>query len=139
MHWRASRLLAQLPDDTLSETVELEVRVHVASCARCRSRLHRIQVSEDLLRRIPPSILPLESGPEAYARLLALSRWTDEDEIQDPTGWRVPALGAASAFLLLCIVATAGTWAPAAPERPPPTFAVASLPLDSAHIPSHYR
>jgi anti-sigma factor RsiW len=139
IHWRASRLLPQLPDDTLPRGTELEVRLHVASCARCRSRLHRIQLSEDLLRRIPPSIVPIETGPSAYARLSALSRWADDDEIPDPQGWRVSMLGAASAFLLLCIVATAGTWAPTVSRHAPPTVVLASLPLESAHLPSHYR
>ena len=60
IHWKASRLLVQLPDDTLPPQTEIEVRVHVASCARCRTQLHEIQVSEDLLRRLPPSIVPLE-------------------------------------------------------------------------------
>jgi anti-sigma factor RsiW len=138
IHWRASRLLPQLPDDTLPRGTELEVRLHVASCARCRSRLHRIQLSEDLLRRIPPSIVPIETGPGAYARLSALSRWAD-DEIPDPQGWRVSMLGAASAFLLLCIVATAGTWAPTVSQHASPTVVLTSLPLESAHLPSHYR
>ena len=139
IHWRASRLLPQLPDDMLPHTTELELRVHIASCARCRSRLRAIQLSEDLVRRIPPSILPLDEGPNPYARLLALSRWTDGDEISDPQAWRVPILGAASAFLLLCIVATAGTWAPTVDENPSPTIVMAMLPPDSALVPGHYR
>lgn len=139
MHWRAARLLPQLPDDTLPTSTELELRVHIASCARCRARLHRIQLSEDLLRRIPPSIVPVEAGPAAYARLLALSRWTDDDEIPDPAGWRVSMLSAASVFLLVCLVATAGFWAPTVNEDASPTIAMAFLPPESAHVPSHYR
>jgi anti-sigma factor RsiW len=139
MHWHAARLLPQLPDDTLPKATELAVRVHVASCARCRARLHRIQLSEDLLRRIPPSILPLESGPNGYSRLLALSRWTDDGEIRDPAGWRVSMLSAASVFLLVCLVATASTWAPSGDEGARPTVAMAFLPPESAHVPGHYR
>jgi anti-sigma factor RsiW len=139
IHWRATRLLAQLPDDTLPPEAELEVRLHVARCARCRSKLHRIQLSEDLLRRIPPAIVPIDTGPGAYVRLASLSRWADDGEIKDPEGWRVSALGVASAFLLLCLVASAGAWAPTVTEHAPPTIVLLSPPPDSAHIPGNYR
>ena len=104
MHWKASRLLAQLPDDSLAPDVEIEVRAHVVSCARCRSRLHEIQLSEDLLRRIPPSIVPIEPSRGAYVRLAALASWTDDEEIAvDPQGWRISLVSVTSALLLFCV------------------------------------
>jgi hypothetical protein len=139
IHWRAKRLLAQLPDDTLPRATELEVRLHAASCARCRGKFHRIQLTEDLLRRIPPSLVPLASGPGAYLRLRALARWADDEEIRDPEGWRVSLLGVASAVLLLCLVASAGAWAPTVAEHAPPTIVLLSPPQESNHFPSHYR
>ena len=53
MHWRASRLLASLPDHTLPEEVEIELEVHVASCTNCRGRLREMELAEELLQ-LPP-------------------------------------------------------------------------------------
>ena len=140
MHWRASKLLAQLPDDTLPPEVEIEVRAHVASCARCRNRLHEIQLSEDLLRKLPPSIVPLETSPDAYVRLAALARWTDDDEIRaDPEGWRLSFVGVASAVLILCVAASAGSWAPTIRPGMGPSINLETLPPDYAYIVSNYR
>ena len=137
IHLRARRLLSQLPDGALDRRTELEVRVHVASCARCRTRLHQLQVSEELLRRIPPSILPVQQHRGAYVRLAALSRWSGEDEIMDPEGWRLSALGVASALMLVLLAATANTWAPSI-EPSLTGVNLDSLPLQSAYFPNHY-
>ena len=141
IHWKASRLLAHLPDDTLAPETEIEVRVHVASCARCRSRLRELQVSEDLLRRLPPAIVPLEPAPDAYVRLAALARWTDDEEITaDPEGWRLSFLGVASAFLLLCLAVSAGSWVPTIrPGVGPQVSLEATLPPDHAYVATNYR
>ncbi len=141
IHWKASRLLAQLPDDTLPPETEIAVRVHVASCARCRSRLHEIQVSEDLLRRLPPSIVPLEPAPDAYVRLAALARWTDDEEITaDPQGWRLSFLSVASVILLFCLAASAGSWARTIrPGVGPQLNLEGTLPPDHTFVATNYR
>jgi anti-sigma factor RsiW len=140
MHWRAARLLAQLPDDSLPPAIEVEVRAHVASCARCRSRLHAIQLSEDLLRQIPPSILPIEPSRDAYARLAALARWTDDGEIcADPQGWRLSAVSVASAVLLFCVAASAGSWAPTIQPGMTPDVQFEMLLPDHAYVSTYYR
>lgn len=141
IHWKASRLLAQLPDDTLAPGIEIEVRAHVASCARCRSQLREIQVSEDLLRRLPPAIVPFEAAPDAYVRLAALARWTDDAEISaDPEGWRLSFLGVASVVLLFCLAASAGSWAPTVRLGTSPQVDLdAALPADHTYVATNYR
>ena len=140
IHWTARKLLAQLPDDSLLPATEIELRAHVASCAQCRNRLHEMQVSEDLLRRIPPSIIPIEAAPNAYVRLAALARWTEEGEIADPQGWRLSMLGVASVVLLFCLAASAGSWAPTiTPGFGSSAVSMESLPPNYAYMPIHYR
>jgi hypothetical protein len=140
MHWKASRLLAQLPDDSLAPDVEIEVRAHVVSCARCRSRLHEIQLSEDLLRRIPPSIVPIEPSRGAYVRLAALASWTDDEEITvDPQGWRISLVSVTSALLLFCVAASAGSWAPSVRPGMGPNMNVEMLFPDHAYVSTNYR
>ena len=140
IHWRAARVLAQLPDDTLPHETEVEVRAHVASCARCRSRLHGIQLSEDLLRQIPPSILPIEPSRDAYARLAALARWTDGGEItSDPQGWRLSLVSVASVVLLFCVAASAGSWAPTIRPGTSPNVHFEMLLPDHAYLSTNYR
>ena len=135
MHWKATKLLAQLPDDTLAPGIEIELRAHVASCARCRTRLHQIQLSEDLVRRLPPAIVPLERSRDEYVRLAALARWTDDPEItSDPQGWRLSFVGLASLVMIFCVAASAGSWAPTV--RPGTSLGVHldSLPPDYAYV-----
>jgi hypothetical protein len=140
MHWKAWRLLAQLPDDSLAPDVEIEVRAHVVSCARCRSRLHEIQLSEDLLRRIPPSIVPIEPSRGAYVRLAALASWTDDEEITvDPQGWRISLVSVTSALLLFCVAASAGSWAPSVRPGMGPNMNVEMLFPDHAYVSTNYR
>lgn len=140
IHWRAARLLAQLPDDNLPRDVALEVRAHVASCARCRRRLHEIQVSEALLRRLPPSIVPLDPLPDSYVRLAALARWSDEQAVASgPEGWRISLVGVAGAVLIICVAASAGTWAPTIRPGFGPSIDLEALPPDHAYFASNYR
>ena len=140
IHFKAARLLAQLPDDSLPRETEVEVRAHVVSCARCRARLHEIQLSEDLLRRIPPSIVPIEPSRDAYVRLAALARWTDDDEIKaNPEGWRLSLVSVASVLLLFCVAASAGSWAPTIRLGMSPDVSVDVLPPDYAYVSTYYR
>jgi anti-sigma factor RsiW len=135
MHWKSTKLLPQLPDDTLPPATEVELRAHVASCARCRARLHRIQLSEDLVRRLPPAIVPVERSRDEYVRLAALARWTDDPEMTaDPQGWRLSFLSVASILTIFCVAASAGAWAPTV--RPGTSLGVHldSLPPDSAYL-----
>ena len=112
MHFKASRLIASLPDETLSEAVELDVRVHVASCARCRRKLEEIELSEELMRGIPHTILPLEWSPNSYRRLASLARWSPEPDLPDPVRWRLPMLSVASAVAILAIAMMGGRYSP---------------------------
>jgi anti-sigma factor RsiW len=139
IHLRARRLLHALTDDTLAEDVELELRIHVASCMRCRRMLAEQQVAENLLRRIPPSIVPLETSPGAYVRLAALGRWTDEADVRDPEGWRLSFLGVATAGLLFCLAASAGTWAPTIAPTSRSNVNLTALPPDYAYVATNYR
>lgn len=141
IHWKTSRLLAQLPDDTLAPEIEIDVRAHVASCARCRAQLREIQVAEDLLRRLPPSIVPLEPAPGAYLRLAALARWTDDEEITaDPEGWRLSFLSVASVLLIFCLAASAGSWAPTIRPGVGTQLSLdAALPPEHAYVATNYR
>ncbi len=142
MHWRAARLLAQLPDNTLSRETELDVRVHVASCGRCRGRLRALQASEDLLRRIPPSIVPVEPSAGAYVRLAALARWSADEGLPDPDGWRLSFVGMASVVLLVCLAVSAGSWAPTITPTRSETFALGALgavPPHHAYVATNYR
>jgi anti-sigma factor RsiW len=112
MHFKASRLIAALPDATLPEDVELDVRVHVASCARCRRKLEEIEISEELMRGIPHAILPLEWSPRSYRRLDSLARWSSEPDLPDPVRWRLPMLSVVSAVAILTIAVMAGRYSP---------------------------
>lgn len=142
IHWKAVKLLAQLPDDTLPPGVEVEVRAHVASCARCRRKLHELQVTEELLRRVPPAIVPLEAAPDSYVRLAALARWTDEDDVafpNGPEGWRLSFLSVASVVLIFFLAASAGSWAPSIRHGMGPSVNLETLPPDHAYFASNYR
>ena len=112
MHWRAHRLLASLPDDTLPAQVAMEVEVHVASCARCRRKLEEIEISEQLMQAMPGALLPREWDPNSYRRLHSLSRWSLEPEFPDPARWRAPALSLVSAFAILVIALMVGRYSP---------------------------
>lgn len=112
MHFKASRLIASLPDETLSEAVELDVRVHVASCARCRRMLEEIELSEELMRGMPHAILPLEWSPGSYRRLTSLARWSSEPDLPDPVRWRLPMLSVVSAAAILTIAMMGGRYSP---------------------------
>jgi hypothetical protein len=60
MHRKAKNLVPSLLDGTLEEDVELDVRVHVSGCARCRRLNSEYEFSESLLRRLPSALAPLE-------------------------------------------------------------------------------
>ena len=96
MHWKARRLLPAIYDGTLPELVDLEVQVHALGCARCRRAMREFEFADELLQRMPASLLPLEWSPTSYSRLASLSRWS-LDPLRNPARWRAPALGLASA------------------------------------------
>lgn len=111
MHWRANRLLASLPDGTLSEDVEIEVRLHAASCANCRGKLRDIAFAEELLLRMPSAIVPLEWAPSSYRRLASFARWSPEPTTE-PNRWRMPILSAISAIAILTMAVMVGRYSP---------------------------
>jgi anti-sigma factor RsiW len=138
IHWKANRLLPSLLDGILSRDTELEVRFHTASCARCRKKLSDLERSEELLGRLPSSLVPLEYGPRSYARLAALSRWTDDRLYIDPDRWKLPALGVAGALTIFFLALGVGSWEPSV-NLSGATVTLSSLPPDSSYIPSRLR
>ncbi len=139
MHWRASHPLASLPDGTLPEETELDLRVHVASCARCRRRLHELEMAEELLRRMPAAIQPLEWSPSSYRRLSSLARWSTEPELPEPDRWRAPILSLVSAFAILMIALMVGHYSPFLDEPIGSSITLAYQLPDADHIPTHWH
>ena len=111
MHWKARRLLPAIYDGTLPEFVELEVQVHALGCARCRRAMREFEIAEELLQRMPVSLLPLEWSPSSYNRLASLSRWSLDPE-RNPDRWRAPVLGLASVVALVLMFFSTGVWSP---------------------------
>lgn len=112
MHWKARRLLASLPDGTLPWEVEVEVRAHAASCARCRGAMRDMALAEELVRQIPAALVPLEWSPRSYSRLAALARWQEDPELPGAEGWRVPVMSLVSAFTILVLAIGVGHYSP---------------------------
>lgn len=111
MHWKARRLLPAIYDATLPELVELEVQVHALGCARCRRAMREFEIAEELLQRMPISLLPLEWSPSSYNRLASLSRWSLDPD-RNPERWRAPVLGLASVVALVLMFFSTGVWSP---------------------------
>ncbi|MBW2419865.1 MAG: zf-HC2 domain-containing protein [Deltaproteobacteria bacterium] len=139
MHWRARRLLASVPDGTLPEETELELRVHVASCARCRRSLQEFEIAEELLQRMPAAIQPLEWSPGSYRRLTALASWSTEPELPEPGRWRAPVLSLASAFAILMIALMVGHYSPVLDQPIGSSITLAYQLPDADHIPTHWH
>lgn len=141
IHMKASRLLPSLLDGILSRETQLELRVHVASCARCRKKLSDLELSQELLERIPRSLVPLEYSPSSYARLASLSRWTDDAHYSNPDRWKVPVLGIAGALAILFMAISASTWVPNVGliDNATTQVTLSSGPPDSSYIPSRLR
>ena len=113
MHWRANRLVASLPDDTLAPEVAMEVELHAASCARCRRKIEEIEFAEQLMQAMPAALLPREWNPNSYQRLNSLARWSPDRGIPDSPGrWRAPTLSLVSAFAILIIAIMVGRYSP---------------------------
>ena len=134
MHWRARRLLSWLPDGLVEPELEIEVRAHAASCARCRRVLRDQERSEAFLRGLPPNIVPLEWKPECTVRLAALSRWSAGEDWPAPERWRAPILSLASVVAFYILAATISTWAPIMPDTSR-TLTLAAVPPDSTLAP----
>ena len=139
MHWRANRLLASLLDGTLPEETEIDLRVHVASCARCRRRLREFEVAEDLLRRMPAAIQPLEWSPSSYRRLTAMASWSTEPELPEPDRWRAPVLSLVSAFAIFMIALMVGQYSPILDEPIGSSIRLGYQVPDADHIPTHWH
>lgn len=127
MHWKARRLLPAIYDGTLPELVELEVQVHALGCARCRRAKREFEIADELLQRMPASLLPLEWSATSYGRLASLSRWSLDPE-RDPARWRAPVLGLASVVALVLMFFSTGVWSPS----------VNDLTTDAGVSSSHY-
>ncbi len=110
MHWKARRLLPSLLDGALARRVERRVRMHARECARCTRALRDFERSEDLLRQVPPALLPQDWSPAAESHLGALALWAAEPRIaaQDRLAMRAAAATATIAFLLFMV--SVGPW-----------------------------
>lgn len=109
-HWRASRLLSALPDGLLADDVEASVRSHARRCRRCRKALREFELSEDLLRGIPQTLLPRDRSPVAESRLAALASWSNQPAVavQDRMAFRALVTTAVMAALLFMF--SVGPW-----------------------------
>lgn len=120
-HWQARRLLSSLPDGLLPEEQETKVRAHLVSCARCRSELRALEMSELLLRRVPTTLLPVAPTREATGRLALLARWAGSGEESSQASWieawGIPTLGTFVGVAALALSLFAGT----APQDIPET------------------
>ena len=112
MHWKAKHLVPSLLDGTLDEDIDLDLRVHVASCARCRRMKREYEFSESLLRRLPTALLPIEYSSTSYGRLVSLSRWYNDPALSTGDRWRAPCLTAASLVIVFMMAVTVGAWSP---------------------------
>ena len=113
-HFRAKRLLAQVPDHTLPAPVEAAVRAHAARCHRCASALAEYEQCEALLARLPATMVPAEPSVEADARLRGLARWAADPRPSFAERVGVAALGTAVAATMLALVLVGQGWAPPA-------------------------
>ena len=111
-HWRATRLLAALPDHTLPDALALAVETHAANCARCQRKREDLDAAEHLLLAMPAHLLPLEWSPVTYRRLDSLAHWTRAPGQPEPGRWRAPALSLASALAILTMALMAGRYSP---------------------------
>lgn len=139
IHLRARRLLASLPDGTLSAPVEAAVRAHAEGCRRCRRARAELEAAESLLAELPASLVPLEPSRQAAARLGALARWAPEPPASLAERLGAPALGAVAAGAMLALVLLGQT---ALVGGPPPGHEVtlaAMLPPDSQLLPTGFR
>jgi hypothetical protein len=117
MHWKAKHLVPSLLDDTLDPAVEIDLRVHVANCARCRRIEREYAFSDSLLQRLPAALLPIQQTATSYGRLVSLSRWYDDPAIAADGRWRAPALTAASVVIVFMMAVTLGAWSPIVGSR----------------------
>ena len=134
-HGKARRLIPALPDGTLPKMQELDLHVHVASCARCRRQVREMEVSESLLRRLPVSLLPEQESRASVARLASLARWSPDPYAPEPGRWRFPALGLAGVVGMLLLVVTVGTWVPMPGDTPEQVLLASIYPENSAYLP----
>lgn len=103
-HARARDLLAALPDGSLPLTTEAAVRAHAADCTECRRGIDELELSETLLRALPRRFLPLEWGPEADRRLVALASWVGGPLPAPPQHSPAQALGSLAAACILAVL-----------------------------------
>jgi len=134
-HWRAIRLLPDLVDGALDPDLELDVEVHMASCARCRRRYRELELSESLLRELPISLAPLDFDAGSYARLASLSRWSEEG-LPKPRSDRYapPMLALASVAMLWLLAATVSDWGPVIGGPLGEPMQLAQLPPEIAYL-----
>lgn len=123
-HWRAKQLLTRSFDEELPEPLAAALDVHVASCARCRRIRREHAVCESLLAELPARFSPLEFDPTSYARLMALTRWSEAGEPPEPRRHTPPILALAMATTIVLLAATLRLWSPVVtPAIDPVSFA----------------
>ena len=126
IHWTSRRLLPDLVDGGLHESVEARVRGHTQGCARCRRILRELEESEQLLRELPAVLAPLDESRAAEARLVGLARWAPEPPPLWPERLRTSALGAFAVAAVWVLVTVTSAWTPLVGD---PSRAVSSASL----------
>lgn len=134
-HWRARRLLPRLLDEDLPEEIVLDLEVHVASCARCRRVRREHERSERLLLKMPTAFAPLKFDASSYARLVTLTRWSEEPDLPRPERWNAPILALTSAAVIVMLAATMSHWSPMVRATVEPVTLAPYQP-DSVYLPA---
>lgn len=135
-HWRARRLLLRSLDEQLPVEQQLDLDVHVASCARCRRLRREYALSEALLAQMPVAFAPRELDPRAYARLVSLARWGEGAEWPPPARGRYapPLLALASAAVIVLLAASVNRWSPVLLPYVEPAHLAASYPPGAGNL-----
>ncbi len=109
-HWKARRLLSALPDGLLAADLEASVLAHAARCRRCHKALRELELSEELLRGIPQTLLPREWSRAAESRLAALASWSSEPAVSVQDRMALRALATTAAMVALLFMLSVGPW-----------------------------
>ena len=134
-HFRAKRLLPQLLDGTLPASVEGAVRAHTEACISCATALDEFELCEELLGRLPATLVPSEPSAAAEGRLRSLARWAADPEPSRAERVGVTALGTAVACAMLALVFSGQGWLPPEPRDHAATTTLAAVMPDHQLLP----
>jgi anti-sigma factor RsiW len=112
-HRRASRLLSDLLDGSLTPPLRRSVARHAHACPSCRRRLREHQAVEALVRLLPYSIVPREPSRTAQRRLWALAAWFVDPVARARERLGLSAVGVGVFVLAAGLSVTVTGWEPA--------------------------